>query len=100
MILKTTPLSALWTFPSILLSACYFVYLWILWKIPPRQSDEETLEDLGVVPRRVLKLNPGKRAVAIWLLFLAGGVILYLSAHPFLNSMLAIAGTLGISTFI
>src|SRR5436309_12510152 len=41
------------------LSACYFVYLWILWKIPPRQSDEETLEDLGVVPRRVLKLNPG-----------------------------------------
>src|SRR5207249_1829285 len=82
------------------LSACYFVYLWILWKIPPRQSDEETLEDLGVVPRRVLKLNPGKRAVAIWLLFLIGGVILYLSAHPFLNSMLAIAGTLGISTFI
>jgi cation:H+ antiporter len=82
------------------LSACYFVYLWILWKIPPRQSDEETLEDLGVVPRRVLKLNPGKRAVAIWLLFLVGGVILYFSAHPFLNSMLAIAGTLGISTFI
>src|SRR5712691_7859404 len=82
------------------LSACYFVYLWILWKIPPRQSDEETLEDLGVVPRRVLQLNPGKRAVAIWLLFIVGGVILYFSAHPFLNSMLAIAGTLGISTFI
>src|SRR5438128_18267 len=82
------------------LSACYFVYLWILWKIPPRESNEETLEDLGLVPRRVLKLNSGKRAVAIWLLFIGGGVILYFSAHPFLNSMLAIAGTLGVSTFI
>src|SRR3989442_6346153 len=82
------------------LSACYFVYLWILWKIPPRQSDEETLEDLGVVPHRVLNFSPGKRAVAIWLLFVVGGVILYFSAHPFLNSMLAIAGTLGVSTFV
>ena len=82
------------------LSACYVLYLWILWKIPPRHSDEETLEDLGVVSRRVLALPPGKRGVAIWLLFVVGGVILYFSAHPFLNSMLAIAGTLGISTFI
>src|SRR3989442_10717474 len=49
------------------LSACYFIYLWILWKIPPRQSDEETLEDPGVVPRRVLKLDPAKHALAIWL---------------------------------
>jgi cation:H+ antiporter len=82
------------------LCACYFLYLWILWKIPPRESDKETLEDLGIVPRRVLALSPRKRGVAIWLLFVVGGVILYFSAHPFLNSMLAIAGTLGISTFI
>jgi cation:H+ antiporter len=33
-------------------------------------------------------------------LFLAGGIILYLAAHPFLNSMLAIAGSLGVSTFV
>jgi cation:H+ antiporter len=82
------------------LSACYVLYLWILWKIPPRQSNEEALEDLGVVPRRVLALPAGKRGAAIWLLFVVGGVILYFSAHPFLNSMLAIAGTLGVSTFI
>jgi cation:H+ antiporter len=82
------------------LSACYFLYLWILWKIPPRESNEETLEDLGGVPRRVLALPAGKRGAAIWLLFLVGGVILYFSAHPFLNSMLAIAGTFGVSTFI
>ena len=82
------------------LSACYVLYLWILWKIPPREGNEETLEDLGIVPRRVLALPAGKRGAAIWLLFVVGGVILYFSAHPFLNSMLAIAGTLGISTFI
>src|SRR6185503_20091628 len=29
-----------------------------------------------------------------------GGLILYFSAHPFLNSMLAIAGTMGVSTFV
>ena len=85
---------------AIPLSACYILYLWVLWKIPPRESTEESLEDLGIVPRRVLALPPGKRAIAIWLLFLIGGMILYFSAHPFLNSMLAIAGTLGISTFI
>ena len=82
------------------LSACYFLYLWILWRIPPRVGSEETLEDLGFVPRRVLALPAGKRGAAIWLLFVVGGVILFFSAHPFLNSMLAIAGTLGISTFI
>src|ERR1700726_2165139 len=72
------------------LCLCYFLYLWVLWKIPPREGSAETLEDLGVVPRRVLALPAGKRGAAIWLLFVVGGAILYFSAHPFLNSMLAI----------
>jgi cation:H+ antiporter len=40
------------------------------------------------------------RNAAIWALFIAGGLILYFSAHPFLNSMLAIASTMGVSTFV
>src|SRR5437773_9852650 len=40
------------------------------------------------------------RMSAILGLFLAGGVILFFAAHPFLDSMLAIAGTLGVSTFV
>ena len=89
---------ALWdAFP---LAACYAVYLWILWKIPPRESDDEALEHLGAIPRRILAFPGRTRAAAIWIVFLIGGAILYFSAHPFLDSMLALAGTLGVSTFV
>ncbi len=82
------------------LTSFYVAYLWILWKIPPQVETEESLEDLGVVPRKVLALEPPMRGIAIWGLFIAGGLILYFSAHPFLNSMLAIAASLGVSTFV
>ena len=78
----------------------YVLYLWILWKIPPQEETEETMEDLGTVPRKILALEPRMRNAAIWALFVAGGIILFFSAHPFLNSMLAIAGSLGVSTFV
>lgn len=82
------------------LSFFYFAYLWILWKIPPKEETAESLDDLGTVPRKILGLAPRMRNTAIWSLFIAGGVILFYSAHPFLNSMLAIATTLGVSTFV
>lgn len=85
---------------SIPLTFSYVLYLWILWKIPPRESTEESMEDLGTVPRKVLALQPQMRNFAIWMLFLIGGAILYFAAHPFLDSMLAIAGSLGVSTFV
>jgi cation:H+ antiporter len=82
------------------LAAFYFAYLFILWKIPPKEESEESLEDLGAIPRKILSLQPRMRNAAIWALFIAGGLILYFSAHPFLNSMLAIANTMGVSTFV
>src|SRR3954468_6246021 len=36
------------------LTGFYILYLWILWKIPAREGDDEAMDDLGVVPRRVL----------------------------------------------
>jgi cation:H+ antiporter len=88
----------LWdAFPLI---ACYVAYLWVLWRIPPRESSEEALDDLGYIPRKALSLRPLHRNIAIWTLFLVGGVILYFSAHPFLDSMLAMAGAFGVSTFV
>jgi cation:H+ antiporter len=89
---------ALWdAFP---LASFYILYLWILWKIPPKEETEESLEDLGTVPRKILSLEPRMRNAAIWALFIAGGLILFFSAHPFLESMLAIAATMGVSTFV
>jgi cation:H+ antiporter len=82
------------------LTGFYVLYLFVLWRIPPQEESEEALEDLGLVPRKVLALPSRPRTAAIWALFIAGGVILYFSAHPFLNSMLAIAGSLGVSTFV
>ena len=82
------------------LIACYVAYLWVLWKIPPRESNEEALDDLGYIPRKALSLRPMQRNLAIWMMFIIGGVILYFSAHPFLDSMLALAATFGVSTFV
>ncbi len=85
---------------AIPLTATYVLYLWILWKIPPKESSEEAMEDLGTVPRAILNLQPRMRNAAIWALFVIGGLILFFSAHPFLNSMLAMASTMGVSTFV
>jgi len=85
---------------AIPLSLFYFIYLFILWKIPPIKEDDDTIEDLGYVPRRVLQLQGRNRGIAITMLFLVGGALLFVSAHPFLNSMLAIATSLGVSTFV
>ncbi len=85
---------------AIPLAGCYLLYLWILWKIPPIEESEESLEDIGYVPRRVLAMQPVGRGIAIWVLFIAGGVLLYFAAYPFLESMLALAASLGVSTFV
>jgi cation:H+ antiporter len=82
------------------LAGFYILYLWILWKIPAREENEEALEDLGAIPRKILSLGGAKRTAAILALFVAGGLLLYFAAHPFLDSMLAIATSLGISTFV
>src|ERR1051325_9564815 len=85
---------------AIPLSLSYFAYLWVLWKIPPREAEEETLEDVGVIPRTIVRMEPRRRALTILALFAGGGALLYFTAHPCLDSMLAIAASLGVSTFV
>ena len=82
------------------LATTYVVYLAILLRLPPR---EETLEDDAEVPRVsrwALSYRGGKRWAAVGLLLLGGGAIIFLVAEPFLNSMLAIATSLGLSQFV
>src|SRR5258708_12093379 len=43
---------------SLPLIASYVLYLWILWKIPPRDDEGEALYDLGFFPRPVLMMPP------------------------------------------
>lgn len=83
---------------GIILSVIYFAYLYLLSKMPPH--DKEEVEDLGRIPKYVMKRKYPLNIIWIMLFFIAGAVILYFSAHPFLNSMLAMAVAFGISQFV
>jgi cation:H+ antiporter len=82
------------------LGAMYFVYLAILLKLPPREEDVETAAEIPRVARWALSFRGGGRWLAVGALFLGGGAILYYTAHPFLESLLALAISLGVSQFV
>jgi cation:H+ antiporter len=82
------------------LALCYVVYLVALLRVPPREGDVEELEDLPAVSRWALAQGPGRRGWAIAGIFVVGGAILALSAHAFVESMLALAITAGVSPFV
>jgi cation:H+ antiporter len=80
------------------LIALYVVYLLVLMRIPPQEGEE--ISDAPRVSQWALK-QPGKRrGLAIGGLFLAGGIILYFVAHPFYESMLSMAVSIGVSQFV
>jgi cation:H+ antiporter len=83
-----------------ILASFYFVYLGVLLKLPPREGDVEEIEDLPAVSRWALSFGPGKRAWAIAAIFVIGGAVLALSAHSFVESMLALSIAAGVSPFV
>jgi cation:H+ antiporter len=80
------------------LVAMYVGYLAILWRLPPER--EEGLADAPRVSRWAFTRPGPWRGVAITGLFVVGGALIYVTAHPFLESMLALAATLGVSQFV
>ncbi len=80
------------------LIALYLAYLWFLLRVPPH--GEEELADAPAVSRWAYRLGGARRVAAIAGLFLLGGALLYLTAAPFLESMLGIAAVLGVSDFV
>jgi len=80
------------------LALLYSAYLWVLWQCPPHE--EEELDEAPAVSRWAYALGGRMRIAAIAGLFAIGGVLLYVTAEPFLESMLAVAGVLGVSQFI
>ena len=90
--------STLTLWDAAVLAAIYFTYLFLLSKMPPQEAEE--MEDLGPVPRAIMKLPKKNGLWTIALLFVAGGAILWFTAHPFLDSMLAVAVTFGVSEFV
>ena len=76
----------------------YVAYLAVLLRVPPHA--EEQLADAPFVSRWAYGLGGRRRVAAIAGLFLVGGLLLYFTAAPFLESMIAIAAALGVSDFV
>ena len=89
---------SLTVYDGAVLIAIYAAYLWILQKLP--SEDHETIEDLEVIPRTIVKARRGNRILAIAALFVAGGALIYFSAEPFLASLLALATLAGVPDFV
>ncbi len=85
-------------YDACVLIVIYASYLVILTKLPPQQKEDA--EDLGAVPRAIVNAPPKKRNLGIFLCFAAGGTLIYFTAAPFLGSIMAVAGAIGIPAFI
>jgi cation:H+ antiporter len=82
---------------AVVLVALYVAYLWALFRNPPRAVEQ--VADAPAVSRWAYRQRGWRRPAAIGGLFGAGGLLLYVTAHPFLESMLAVAGLFGVSQF-
>ena len=81
-----------------LLLALYGAYLAALLRHPPQSV--ERIDEAPAVARWAYRQPGWRRPAAIAGLFVVGGALLFFTAHPFLESMLAVAGTLGVSQFV
>ena len=83
---------------AVVLLVLYVAYLVALLRNPPHD-----VEDLGDAPRVAqwaYRQRGWRQKAAIGGLFAAGGFLLYVTARPFLESMLAVAATFGVSQFV
>jgi cation:H+ antiporter len=83
---------------GIILFAIYGFYIWSLRRVPPQEA--EKVQDADPIARFLVRRTPRLRGALILFFFFAGGAILYLVATPFLESMLALSVSLGISQFV
>ena len=83
---------------AVVLAAIYAAYLALLQKMPP--EEEEGIDDLERIPRTIV-LSPRPRRIALISgLFLAGGLLIYFTADPFVGSLFAISLSLGLPSFL
>jgi cation:H+ antiporter len=83
---------------AIVLLALYVAYLLVLLRAPPHSAEE--VGDAPKVSQWAYRQRGWRRKAAIGGLFAAGGLLLYVTAHPFLESMLALAAVFGVSQFV
>jgi cation:H+ antiporter len=93
-----TAKSSLSVYDGAVLAVIYVAYLVVLSKLPPEDPDE--IHELDTVPRAIVTAPRLRRIFYISTLFVAGGLLIYFSAEPFLSSLLSISAAVGIPTFV
>ncbi len=83
---------------GLVLMAIYAAYMFILNRIPPKELENPEDEEWPI--RKIVTFKPALRNATIAALFLGGAGIIFLSAEPFLHSLLAMALSLGISQYV
>lgn len=83
---------------AIPLLAMYGLYLMILLKLPP--EEQEGIDDLEKIPRALVTAPRPWRIAGILGCFVVGGVLIYLTAEPFLGSLVSLAAAIGLSGFL
>jgi len=89
---------SLHVYDAVVLIAIYAAYLVILSKMPEQEA--EGIEDLERIPRSIVLAPKRVRVATISILFIAGGVLIYFTAEPFLGSLLAVSASLGVPSFV
>src|SRR6185369_8669493 len=90
--------SSLTVVDAAVLIGIYVAYLMVLSRMPAEEA--ESIDDLELVPRTVVKTPRNIRIAAIAVLFLGGGALIYFAAEPFLASLLAVSAVMGVPNFI
>lgn len=83
---------------AIVLIALYVAYLLVLLRSPPHSAEQ--VSDAPRVSQWAYRQRGWRQKAAIGALFAGGGFLLYVTAHPFLESMLALAAVFGVSQFV
>lgn len=85
-------------YDSVVLTIIYVVYLVLIARLPIEEGEEP--EDLPWIGKKIVALEPIPKVSAVLFMFVGGGVVLYFSAHPFVDTLEKWSLTMGISTFV
>ncbi len=84
-------------YDGIVLVLFYVAYLVLLTRLPAEKH--EGIDDLEPIPRAIVKAPRSRRIMAIVFCFGVGGLLVYITAEPFLGSLVALSAAIGLPSF-